>query len=99
MRPVPRRIRVRVPCSTSNLGAGFDCIGLAFARYIVVEYERGGEADFRFQRQGTLARLPDDRDAVRSAFLAEAERLGLKEIGGDIRVRSDVPIGRGLGSS
>ena len=26
--------RVRVPCSTSNLGAGFDCLGLAFGLYL-----------------------------------------------------------------
>jgi homoserine kinase len=29
-----RACAVRVPCSTSNLGAGFDCLGLAFDRYL-----------------------------------------------------------------
>jgi len=26
--------RVRVPCSTSNLGAGFDCVGIALDRWL-----------------------------------------------------------------
>lgn len=34
-------VRVRVPASTSNLGAGFDCIGLALDRYLSVTYEPG----------------------------------------------------------
>jgi homoserine kinase len=97
--PVARRIRVRVPCSTSNLGAGFDAIGLAFTRHIHVDFERADEARFRFNRHGALARLGDERDAVRAALLGQVDQLGLREIGGDITVRSDIPIGRGLGSS
>ena len=46
-----RRARVRVPCSTSNLGAGFDCLGLAFARYIVAKYEPG-PVPLRVERAG-----------------------------------------------
>ena len=39
--PLLRACAVRVPCSTSNLGAGFDSLGLAFARYLDVGYEPG----------------------------------------------------------
>jgi homoserine kinase len=99
MHPVPRRIRIRVPCSTSNLGAGFDAIGLAFQRHINIEFTRAEEPGFSFNRLGTVARLGDERDAVRATLLRESDRLGLKEIGGDITIGSDIPIGRGLGSS
>ena len=30
--------RVRVPCSTSNLGAGYDTVGLALDRYLDVAF-------------------------------------------------------------
>ena len=33
-RDVERRASVRVPCSTSNVGGGFDCIGIALNRYL-----------------------------------------------------------------
>jgi homoserine kinase len=41
--PELRACAVRVPCSTSNLGAGFDCLGLAFDRYIDAGFEPGGD--------------------------------------------------------
>ena len=34
--------RVRVPCSTSNLGSGFDTLGLALDRYLTALFEPGG---------------------------------------------------------
>ena len=45
-----RAARVRVPCSTSNLGSGYDTIGLALERYL--------DAEFQPDDSGTLT-LPD----------------------------------------
>jgi len=109
------RARVRVPCSTSNLGSGFDCIGLAFDRHIDVSFtpegsrgpegtERPDRADgsgLRIERAGTLARLPPgvEGDAVAAAFRS---RLGLPPDGmvrGVLSMTSAIPIARGLGSS
>jgi homoserine kinase len=90
-----RRARVRVPCSTSNLGSGFDCLGLAFARYIAAEYEPG-TAPLSVERHGTAHFIGNERDVTRASFL---EELGRADIGGILRVNSDIPLGRGLGSS
>ena len=90
-----RSARVRVPCSTSNLGAGFDCLGLAFARYIAVEYEPG-TSSLSVERHGTARYIGNERDLTRAAFLDE---LGQGDVGGILRVNSDIPLGRGLGSS
>ena len=49
-----RPARVRVPASTSNLGSGFDCIGLAVSRYLDAAYEPG-DAPLRIERAGTLS--------------------------------------------
>jgi homoserine kinase len=91
---------VRVPCSTSNLGAGFDCLGLAFDRYLDAGYEPG-LAELHTERAGQLdgAGLRDEDDVFVTAFRAELERRGAQRYGGRLIVRSDIPLGRGLGSS
>jgi homoserine kinase len=96
----PRASGVRVPCSTSNLGAGFDCLGLAFDRYLDAGYQPTGGA-LRLRRGGTLAELaaePGDDLLVRS-FIGELRRRGAPDPGGEIVATSSIPIGRGLGSS
>jgi homoserine kinase len=91
--------RVRVPASTSNLGSGFDCLGLAFELHLDAVYEPG-EGDLSLQREGTLAKLPDRAsDLVMRVFRRDFERRGRPVPGGRIVARSDIPVGRGLGSS
>jgi homoserine kinase len=92
--------RVRVPCSTSNLGAGFDCIGLAFARYLDVEYQPG-PAPIRVERAGTLSTLAPDSgdDAIVRALASGLAARGAATFGGVLRATSAIPISRGLGSS
>lgn len=94
-----RAVRVRVPCSTSNLGAGFDCIGLALSRYLEVTWE---PADgLRVERGGTLAGLDIDPegDAVVSAFASALGARGESNVRGVFRMTSTIPVARGLGSS
>jgi homoserine kinase len=95
-----RACGVRVPCSTSNLGAGFDCIGLALDLYLDAGYEPGS-ADLTIRRAGTLRDLMTDigEDRLVLAFLAELRRRGLERPGGMLLAGSSIPIARGLGSS
>jgi homoserine kinase len=98
--PALRACAVRVPCSTSNLGAGFDCLGLAFDRYLDAGFEPGGDG-LRIERSGTLQALdlaPED-DLFVVAFLGELRRLGAEPVSGSLFARSAIPVGRGLGSS
>jgi homoserine kinase len=91
---------VRVPCSTSNLGAGFDCLGLAFDRYLDAGYEPQ-PGPLHVTRAGELGELIIDNaeDVLIAAFRAQLEQRGVRDPGGSIIVRSEIPIGRGLGSS
>lgn len=94
--------RVRVPCTTSNLGAGFDCLGLALDRYLEASFEPGGTG-LRLERSGTLAELdaldvPVARDRVACAFSAWLARAPGPP-NGVLRVTSEIPIAKGLGSS
>jgi len=95
-----RPARVRVPCSTSNLGAGFDCIGLALDRWLDVRFEPGPGA-IRVERAGTLAALRVDAgdDGVVRALLAALAARNVSRSGGVLRMTSAIPVARGLGSS
>src|SRR5687768_5509987 len=88
-----QRIRVRVPCSTSNLGAGFDCIGLALNRYLTATLQPGG-SQLVVERVGTLAGIADSDDLVLAALRAMD-----CHVRGRLVLDSEIPIGRGLGSS
>lgn len=91
--------RVRVPCSTSNLGSGYDTIGLALDRYLEVSFEPDDSGAVRVVREGTLKRLGDhEPDLVAQAFTRRLEARG-KEASGVLRSSSEVPVARGLGTS
>ncbi|MCZ6806364.1 MAG: hypothetical protein O7F08_05380 [Deltaproteobacteria bacterium] len=91
--------RVRVPCSTSNMGSGYDTIGLALDRYLEATFEPG-LTGLAISREGTLAAVSyDDSDDLVALSFAGALRSMGREVGGTLRLTSDIPIGKGLGSS
>ena len=97
-------VTVRVPGSTANLGSGFDCVGMAVERYLRVSArypEEQSATAIAIERRGTLSGLavrPED-DLVYRGFAA-ACRSGKREVPRlALTVDSDIPVGRGLGSS
>ena len=83
------RAAVRVPASTSNLGPGFDCLGLAVQLYNTVTLSRSDEAR---PAHGMIAETA-------SAFFQRATGGKVAPFGFDARIEGDIPISRGLGSS
>jgi homoserine kinase len=85
---------VRVPASTANLGPGFDSLAAAIGLYLELEVEEtGGELVVECDVPGVP--LGPENLCV-AAFEA------LKEGGADgltFRIRSDIPLAAGLGSS
>ncbi len=96
-RPDPGLL-VRVPASTSNLGPGFDCLGLALSLFLEVRLTphagAGHEIDRRGPGEGELP-LPRDDLLLRAFERARGELQGHYRF----EVTSEIPIGRGLGSS
>ena len=93
-------IRVRVPASSANLGPGFDCLGLALARYDEVEVEpaeSGLTVEVSGEGAGTVP-LTEAHLVVR-AFRAAGERLAGTPPGVVFRCTNAIPQARGLGSS
>ena len=91
-------IEVRVPCSTSNLGAGFDCIGLAFRRYLTVRYT-SDDSPLNVTRSGTLQHLTEAGDVDAVVIAMRSVLPPGTDLRGSIVMESDIPVGRGLGSS
>lgn len=91
---------MRVPCSTSNLGAGFDCIGLALQRWLDARYIPDDEP-LRIERGGTLRSITADPadDLLLHAFRDGLAARGVHAATGLIKATSDIPVSRGLGSS
>jgi len=92
--------RIIVPASTSNLGASFDTCGLALSLYLRLEVE---PLDGRFEiiQSGEGAdKLPLDESnlIVRAARYVSAERRR-PLTGARLRIESQIPLSRGLGSS
>src|SRR3954447_18942474 len=85
-----RRRVVRVPASSANLGTGFDAFAAALALHLEVEVVETGEF-------AVVTDLDVPRD--RSNLLVRAfERLHPAD-GFEFRVRSEIPLSGGLGSS
>lgn len=97
-------VAVRVPGTTSNLGSGFDCVGIAIERWIEFTARRAGgrTPPVAIERGGTLTALalPPERDLLYIG-LAAACRAARREVpeGLALTATSDIPVGRGLGAS
>ena len=95
---------IAVPCSTSNLGSGFDAVGIALGGPHLLLRATPGGTGLRIARiSGEGAdRLPRDATnrLVHAAHLA-AEKAGRKpaDLSAELEVHSSIPLQRGLGSS
>lgn len=73
----------KVPASTTNLGHGFDCLGIALAAYNTVRVSEGDDGG---------AMVEAVRAACEAAWKKKLPKLR-------VQVDGEVPIARGLGSS
>ena len=99
---MPASVTVRVPGSTSNLGAGFDCVGVAVDRRLVLTARLSSSPAVTIERRGTLDQLtiPADQDLCYRGFARACEVAGRGTPPSVVlSVESEIPVGRGLGSS
>jgi homoserine kinase len=86
-------VRAIAPASSANLGPGFDALALALALHVEVVVEPADRLTVTSEGEG--ADLPCDATHL-------AARIAIDVAGHDglrVHVRSEVPVGRGLGSS
>ncbi|CAM4198158.1 homoserine kinase [Paenibacillus endophyticus] len=94
-----RRVIVRVPASTANLGPGFDTLGMALSLYAWIELRVSEQTEYQFYGD-QMRGLPKDK----SNLIYKVAQLVFKEAGVQvpelsISMHSDIPLTRGLGSS
>ncbi|MCX5796823.1 MAG: homoserine kinase [Elusimicrobia bacterium] len=97
---VLRRVRVRVPASTSNIGPGFDCLGMALTLHNELEIEKHSEDGppvVEIEGEGAES-LPKDKSnlMVRAANTVIAGRFFNRLV---FKAHNRIPLARGLGSS
>ncbi len=91
-----KRITVRVPATTANLGPGFDAFGCALSLYTDVTFE---ETDQGLEITGCDEAFAGPDNLAYVAYCAVLASLSEEVRGIKIHIRADIPIGRGLGSS
>ena len=94
-------VRVLVPASTANLGAGFDTLGMALGLYNEIEVERIGDG-LRLEIEGEGAeRLQSlgSQNLTARAVMGTLQHLEGRAGGLRVRMLNRIPLSRGLGSS
>jgi homoserine kinase len=99
-----RSVEVRLPASTSNLGAGFDCFGLALQLYMTIRATVAARSKVKCRvrvrggkENATLSRTGDNLIYRAMAYTAGREGVTLPPV--QLAVQNEIPICRGLGGS
>ncbi len=97
---VLQRVKVSVPASTSNIGPGFDCLGMALGlrnELVVEKHSEDGPPTVEVQGEGAGS-LPKDKTnlMVRAASTVIAGRFSNRLV---FKALNRIPLARGLGSS
>lgn len=104
------KISVKVPATTANIGAGFDCLGMALPIYNTITIEEtvlpgtGVEINLINEDETPLDLLSEQVPLDENSIIYKAVELLYNSIGQTpselkINVQTNIPIARGLGSS
>lgn len=96
------RVNVRVPATTSNLGPGFDVIGMALSLHcevsLTIDRTRRGPAIVECSGEGAESLPKGESNLVVKSFrqVLPKERLPFAL---HFKIKNEIPLARGLGSS
>gem|GEM_PF-4925230 len=97
---------VTAPCSTSNLGAGFDALGIALGGPKLIIRCKPGESgqglciiDLTGLGADSLPRDATNRVLVAAKIAARRIGVDYQSFAGELTIDNSVPLARGLGSS
>lgn len=97
--PLNKRFIIKVPASSANLGPGFDSVGLALDLYLTLEVEKSEKWEC-YSTCNELKDLPtDENHFICQVALQTAAKYGTELNPCKIKIDSEIPLARGLGSS
>jgi len=92
-------IKVRSPCSSANLGSGFDSFGLALEAFYDTLTVKLTDKEIRIEVTGVEAEsIPTSLDKNTAGLVAK-KLLQNRDIGVEIHLHKGIPLRMGLGSS
>ena len=91
-----KRVTVRVPATTANLGPGFDAFGCALSLYTDVTFE---ETEYGLEITGCPEEFTGPDNLVYTSYCAVLNTMSEEVRGVKIHIDAHIPICRGLGSS
>lgn len=92
-------LKISVPASTSNLGAGFDAFGLALNLYNEFYIEPSDHYEILVEGEGSESLPRDEKNLFIRVYKRACSFFGVKEIPVRLRQVNRIPTARGLGSS
>ena len=91
-----KRVTIRVPATTANLGPGFDAFGCALSLYTDVTFE---ETDSGLEITGCDEEFTGPDNLAYASFCAVMDSMSEQVKGVKIHIDASIPVCRGLGSS
>ncbi|WP_338471929.1 homoserine kinase [Niallia sp. XMNu-256] len=90
---------IKVPASTANLGPGFDSIGMALNLYLTLEVELADKWEVIPLSEEMEIFPKDENNFIIKIATETAVKYGKILPPARVKVKSDIPLARGLGSS
>jgi homoserine kinase len=92
-------LKITVPGSTANLGPGFDSIGLALGKYLTLEIKKSDQLHFVPMTEHVMDTPKDETNFIAKIALKVANQHNKQLPACEVKVWSDIPMARGIGSS
>src|SRR6266849_6755329 len=90
---------VRVPASSANLGPGFDTLGLALGIYLECRFRPASRLSIEVTGRDAASISTGEDNLIWKTARAVAADVRSEITPIDLRIRNDIPLGKGLGSS
>ena len=90
---------IKIPCSTSNLGPGFDTLGLALNRYLYLTAEQSNGLSITIEGNGKDHIATDSTNLVYDAMTTTAQKVGRTLPVIHLHIKNEIPSYGGLGGS
>lgn len=90
---------VRVPASSANLGPGFDTLGVALGIYLECRFRPASRLSIEVTGRDAASISTGEDNLIWKTACAVAADVRSEITPIDLRIRNDIPLGKGLGSS